>query len=140
MEPQSKKSWMRSLGAIFAGFIATALTHIGTDIVMHATGIFPPWGQPMSDGLFVWATVYRSIWSILGSYLTARLAPNNPMAHAMAGAVIGIALSAVGAAATWNKGAEFGPHWYPIALIILVLPCAWIGGKLQAMQRNKNGN
>jgi len=37
-------------------------------------------------------------------------------------------LAAVGAAVTWNKGPEFGPHWYPIALIVLALPCAWLGG------------
>ena len=34
------------------------------------------------------------------------------------------------AAATWNKGPEFGPHWYPLALVATALPCAWLGGRL----------
>lgn len=36
-----------------------------------------------------------------------------------------------GAAATWGKGQEFGPMWYPITLIALSIPCAWLGGKLR---------
>lgn len=121
---------LRSIGAILAGFIMVVITHTGTDAVMHATGVFPPWGQPMSDALFLLATVYRSVFGVAGSYLTARLAPNRPMQHALVGGVIGLILSIAGAVATWNKGSEFGPHWYPLALIVLVLPCAWIGGKL----------
>lgn len=121
---------LRSIGAILAGFIMVVITHTGTDAVMHATGVFPPWGQPMSDALFLLATVYRSVFGVAGSYLTARLAPNRPMQHALVGGVIGLILSIAGAVATWNKGPEFGPHWYPLALIVLVLPCAWIGGKL----------
>jgi hypothetical protein len=30
--------------------------------------------------------------------------------------------------ATWNK--NLGPHWYPIALVILAIPQCWLGGKL----------
>jgi hypothetical protein len=50
------------------------------------------------------------------------------------GGFVGLALSTFGAAATWNKGPAFGPHWYPLALIVLALPTAWIGGKLRVMQ------
>lgn len=65
---------------------------------------------------------------VAASYITARLAPDRPMQHALAGGFLGMVLAAVGAAVTWNKGPEFGPHWYPIALIVLALPCAWLGG------------
>jgi len=50
------------------------------------------------------------------------------------GQSIGLALSTLGAAATWNKGPAFGPHWYPLALVVLALPTAWLGGKLRVMQ------
>jgi hypothetical protein len=43
-------------------------------------------------------------------------------------------MSVVGAAVTWNKGPAFGPHWYPLALIVLAMPRAWAGGKLRVMQ------
>ena len=38
---------------------------------------------------------------------------------------------------TWNKGAEFGPHWYPLLLVVVSIPCAWLGGKLFVMRRAK---
>ncbi|HEY2960869.1 MAG TPA: hypothetical protein VGJ37_00510 [Pyrinomonadaceae bacterium] len=40
--------------------------------------------------------------------------------------------------ATWNKGPEFGPGWYPLTLVALSLPLAWIGGKLRLEQLNSN--
>lgn len=125
---------LRSIGAVFAGFLAVVITHTGTDAVMHATGVFPPLGQPMSDALFLLATAYRTVFTVAGSYITARLAPNRPMQHALVGGVIGLVLSIAGGVATWNKGAAFGPHWYPIALAVTALPCAWLGGKLREMQ------
>ena len=125
---------LQSVGAILAGFVAVVASHLGTDAIMHATRVFPPWGQPMSDALFLLATIYRTVFTVAGSYLTARLAPHHPLRHALAGGVIGLVLSTVGAAVTWKLGPEFGPHWYPLALIVTALPCAWAGGKLREMQ------
>jgi hypothetical protein len=118
----------RSVWAVFAGFLVVVVLSMGTDAVMHASGVFPPFGEPMSDGRFLLATVYRVVYAILGSYLTARLAPQRPMKHALVGGLIGLVLASAGAAATWNKGPEFGPHWYPLALVVTALPCAWFGG------------
>jgi hypothetical protein len=56
------------------------------------------------------------------------------MDHAMIGGFIGLALSLVGAVVTWNRGPEFGPHWYPIALVVLALPTAWLGGFFRVRQ------
>jgi hypothetical protein len=44
--------------------------------------------------------------------------------------VIGCLLAILGTVATWNSGPEFGPKWYPIALIVIAIPTTWIGGKL----------
>jgi hypothetical protein len=124
----------RSIGAVVAGFVAVVILSLGTDLMLHAAGIFPALGQPMSDALFLLATVYRTVYGIAGSYITARLAPDRPMQHALAGGVVGLALSVVGAVVTWNKGPAFGPHWYPLALIVTAMPCAWAGGRLRMMQ------
>ena len=125
----NKKHW-KSIGALLGGFLAVIILSIGTDVVLHATGVFPPLGQAMSGALFLLATAYRTIYGVAGSYITARLAPDRPMQHALVGGAIGLALSTVGAVATWNKGPAFGPHWYPLALILLAMPSAWAGGKL----------
>ena len=86
------------------------------------------------DAALLLATVYRTVYGVGGSYLIARLAPDRPMQHALVGGVVGLAVSIVGAAVTWNRGPAFGPHWYPLALIVLALPTAWVGGKLRLMQ------
>lgn len=121
---------LRSVWAILAGFLFVLITHLGTDAVMHATGIFPPMFQPMANKLWMLALGYRIAFSIVGSYLTARLAPSRPMAHALFGGAIGTMLSLAGLIATWNAGPELGPRWYPLALTLTALPVAWIGGKL----------
>ena len=125
---------LRSIGAVFAGFLAVVVLSIGTDMALHATGVFPPWSQRMSDALFLLATAYRTLYAVAGSYITARLAPHRPMKHALVGGVVGLVLSTVGAVATWDRGPDFGPHWYPLALIATAMPCAWAGGRLRAMQ------
>jgi hypothetical protein len=125
----------RSVWAIVAGFLAVVALSLGTDVVLHQLGIFPPLGQRMADQLFVWSTIYRTIYGIIGSYLTARLAPCRPMWHAMLGAIIGMILGTAGAVATWNK--DLGPHWYAVALVVEGIPCAWIGARIRQMQLSK---
>jgi hypothetical protein len=139
-EPQTSKHIGRSIGAILAGFVAVVIVTILTDIVLHATHVFPPWGQSMTgfDAPLLLATAYRTVYGIVGSYITARLAPNRPMVHAMIGGVIGLVISIVGAAVTWNRGPAFGPHWYPVALVVLALPTAWAGGKLYVIRSTVN--
>jgi hypothetical protein len=129
----------RSIGALFAGFVVVVILSIGTDVALHAAGVSPPLGQPMSDPLLLLATIYRSIYAVIGSYITARLAPDRPMQHALAGGVVGLVLSIIGAVMTWNKVATLGPHWYPLALVVTALPCAWVGGKIRMMQLGGRG-
>lgn len=74
------------------------------------------------------ALAYRLPIGVLGSYVTARLAPHSPMRHVWIGATIGLVLSAAGAAAAIKM--SMGPAWYPIALAISAFPTAWVGGTL----------
>jgi hypothetical protein len=135
-ETHPPRSTGRSISAVLTGIVTGIVLTIGTDIVLHATGVFPPWGQSMVgfDGPLLLATVYRTVYGVVGSYIIARLAPDRPMQHALVGGVVGLVVSIVGAAVTWNKGPAFGPHWYPLALIVLALSQAWVGGKLRVMQ------
>jgi surface polysaccharide O-acyltransferase-like enzyme len=124
----------RSLLALLAGMLVGIILSIGTDVVLHVIGLFPALGQPISSPPLLLATVYRSVYGVIGSYIAARLAPDQPMTHALALGIIGFLVSIVGAVVTWNKGPAFGPHWYPVALIVLAIPTAWLGGKLRMMQ------
>jgi hypothetical protein len=103
---------------------------VNTDAIMRASGAFPPVDQPMSNGLFLVATGYRTVYGVLGGFVTARLAPDRPVRLAVSLGIIGAALSPVGALVTWNKGARFGPHWYPLALVVISIPASWLGGRM----------
>jgi hypothetical protein len=80
----------RRVLAVLAGFLVIVVLSIGTDQILHATGVYPPWGQNMADSLFVLATAYRILYGILGCWVAARLAPDRPMGHAMALGWIGV--------------------------------------------------
>jgi len=130
----------RSIGAVVVGFLVIVVLSLATDALMHATGIYPPWFQYMSDSLFVLATAYRCVYSVLGCYLAARLAPGRPMLHALVLGLVGFVLSIAGAAATWNQGRELGPRWYPLTLVAISIPLAWVGGKIRLMQLRAKQN
>lgn len=127
---ETSRQFGRSIAALLVGFIAGAVLSLGTDFLLNKIGLFPALGQPMSSDLLFIATIYRTIYSVLSCYIIARLAPNRPMGHALVGGAIGLVLSAVGVVVTWNR--NLGPHWYPLALVVLAMPAAWIGGKLRA--------
>jgi hypothetical protein len=133
-ETQRPRRIGRSIGALAAGALTGIILSIGTDALLRAASIFPASGQPMADALFVLATAYRTVYGVAGSYVTARLAPARPMGHALVLGAIGLAVSIVGAAVTWNKLPSLGPYWYPLALIVLAMPPAWVGGKLRMKQ------
>jgi hypothetical protein len=123
----------KSIGAVLAGFIVVAAVSLGTDEVFHILKVYPPWGEPMRDpGANALALAYRIIYSVLGGYITAKLAPRNPVKHAVILGSIGLAISILGVIVTLPM--HLGPAWYPIGLAITALPCSWLGGVLYRRQ------
>lgn len=134
--PQPRRLW-RSARALFAGFLAIVVFSLATDQVFHMLGVYPPWGQPMrdlDDNLL--ALAYRCVYGVVGSYIAAWLAPDNPMGHALILGFVGLVLSTAGAIATIPM--DLGPAWYPISLVITALPCAWLGGVLYGSSKVKS--
>lgn len=122
-------SLWRSTGAVLLGVLVIFVLSLGTDQVLHMLRVYPPWGQPMYDpGLNLLALAYRCVYAVLGSYITATFAPRNPMRHALVLGAIGVVLSLAGAIAAIPM--NLGPMWYPILLVVISMPCAWLGGIL----------
>ena len=119
---------LRSVWAVAAGVLFIIVVTTLVDIVLHAVHVFPPMKVPLNDALALLATSYRVLISVAGAWLTARLAPSEPMRHAMILGVVGTVLGLVGVIATWNLG--MGPRWYAIALAVLAIPQCWAGGRL----------
>ena len=126
----------KSIWAVVAGVLVIIVVTTLVDIVLHATRVFPPMDQPINVALALLATSYRIVISVGGAWVTARLAPEKPMKHAMILGVVGVVLGLVGVVATWKLG--LGPRWYPISLAVLAIPQCWVGGKLYEMQSRRH--
>ena len=126
----------RSIASIFLGFLAVVVLSLGTDQVLHVLNVYPPWGQPMHEpGLNILALAYRCIYTVIGGYITAQLAPHAVMRHVLILASIGFVLGTLGVVGTWNM--NLGPRWYPIAIAVTGAPLTWLGGMLYCNRRAK---
>src|ERR1700675_4777340 len=125
----------KSVWAVVAGVLFIVVVSTLVDIVLHGLRVFPPMNQPINDSLALLATSYRIVISIAGAWLTARLAPEKPMKHALILCIVGTFLGLAGVVATWNTG--LGPRWYPILLAVLAIPQCWVGGRLYEMRAGK---
>ena len=129
-----KRETLKSIGAVIAGLAVVLILSMLTELVVQKTGVMimnpfiqnPVW-------LIVVIVLYRTVFNALGCYLAARIAPRNPMKHAIILGVIGVVLTVVGLVAMW----DIPPRWYPISLIVLTLPAAWLGGKMATINAQK---
>jgi len=122
----------RSIAAVAVGFIAVAGLSLITDEVFHLLHVYPPWGVTMTDPrLFALALSYRIVYTVLGGWITARLAPRAPMRHVTVLAIIGVIAGVAGVAVALGRS-DLGPLWYPLAIFLTAYPCTWWGGRLSA--------
>jgi hypothetical protein len=118
----------RSTAAVLVGFISVAALSLATDQVLHVLNVYPPWGEPMyQPGLNLLALSYRILYTMVGGYITASLAPHSPMRHVLVVAILGSIVGSAGAIAAISM-ADLGPNWYPIAVALTGFPCVWLGG------------
>src|SRR5678815_5211441 len=86
----AKGTKLRSVGAVFLGFLTVVVLSVATDVVLHVTNVYPPPDQPMVDApRLLLALAYRCAYTIAGGWVTARVAPAAPMRHVTALVVIG---------------------------------------------------
>lgn len=127
----------KSVLAVVAGVLFIIITHTATDAVLEQVGVLPKGNLFVGTGLILVVLGYRAVFSLIGCYLTARLAPHNPVKHALILGSIGLVFGSVGAIV----GADLGPGWYAWTLAAISLPIAWLGGTLHvAHSQNAQSN
>lgn len=127
----------RSIAAVFLGFLTVVVLSLGTDQLLHVINVYPPWGQPMWEpGLNLLALAYRCVFTVLGGWVAARVAPRAPMKHVWILGIIGLVLGTLGVVGTWNL--NLGPRWYSVAIAITGLPLTLLGGVLHRPQAVTN--
>jgi hypothetical protein len=129
---------VRSLLAVFGGWLAIQFLILGTDAVLMR--LFPGQygsGLPAPDWIMGLRLAYAVIFTMLGGWVAARLAPERPWRHAvyliLLGETMGFVMAGVSLGAV--------PLWYFGALLLLfppaVLAGAWI--RLRAGPRSTGG-
>jgi xanthine/uracil permease len=123
---------LRSIGSVVAGFVFIA---IGVNVANIPLRRMMPEAFDANGGthdttalLISFVTV--AVFAVAGSYLTARLAPNRPMRHALILAAAGLVFNVVSAAMMWG----YWPAWYTLISLALVMPYGWLGGRLRERQ------
>lgn len=115
---------LKSIGAVIVGFVVVVGLSIITDVLVGYTGDL---SEAMSTGMLVFALAYRMIYTVLGGYVVAWLAPHNKMTRVWVFAAIGQLAGIAGVVVGWNLSA----HWYPIMIAATAIPTVVLGGYLR---------
>jgi len=132
---------LRSIAAIVLGLGFMAATTAVWMIVANATllpggpDIAKPSAVRMAAFLYV-NLVVCGMGAVLGGWLTARIAPSSPYAHAAALAAI-VAVMAI--PSVTGPPASAHPSWYPAALGLIAVFGVLLGGKLRAAAASADG-
>jgi hypothetical protein len=124
--------WLRSVLAIVAGFMFIGLLAFATDGVAHAIrpDIFGPNSSTSNVPYLVIAVIYVGVYATAGCWLAATLAGRRPMFHALVLGVLGLVFNLAAVPGMWS----LFPHWYTVVSLILVMPFAWLGGRIRERQ------
>ncbi len=129
---------LRSIGAVAAGLAVIVLLCVLTDALLVAIHILP---SPHAHRPYALVTLgvvvfYCTVYTLVGGYVTARLAPTRPVAHAVVLGILGMALSNIGTMNDW----QIGNGWNTITLLAEGLPLCWLGGLIwtQIFRPNRN--
>jgi hypothetical protein len=123
---------LRSVIAVVVGFIFIGLFSFGADFALRSLmpGYFSPDGRVDNTSVLLLMMAYVMVFAVAGCYLTARLAPNKPMKHALILGLLGLIFNVLGTLKMWDTA----PAWFHILSLILVMPYAWLGGRLREAQ------
>lgn len=125
---------IKSIGAVLAGFIVVLILSVVTDIILEKANLMKQPFDQNSSGFIVLVIIYRCLYGITGSYITAKLAPRHPMRLAVIGGIIGFVISTIGVIVMWDTP----PRWYGISLVVTALPCAWLGAWIYINNKKSN--
>ena len=119
----------RSIAAVLAGLCSIFVVLLAVDAMVPI--LFPDaFSGPEGGGaasVLLLTTTYIAASTVLGGYITARVAPNRPTGHALILGVLVLGLAAAGTALAWASA----PVWHHALTLAFVLPFVWLGGYLR---------
>ncbi len=120
---------VRSILAVLAGWASVGVLVVLTDGVLnrlfpndYVSGKLPP------DHLLAVSLATAILYSVIGGWVTARIAAIKPWRHVLGLIIWGELMGIASAAATWGKIQS----WYQIGLLLLWAPAVILGGWIRA--------
>lgn len=129
---------VKSIGAVLAGFVVTAVASSATDMALESTGYLPTGHIYAAVPVVLSVIAYRTVFDVLGAYVAATLAPSQPMRHALILGALGTLGGLAAAVATWNM--NIGPHYYALSVAAVGLPAAYLGGLLRTRHTRRRSD
>ncbi|MDE3056969.1 MAG: hypothetical protein KGJ59_03320 [Bacteroidota bacterium] len=124
----------RLLLAILAAFLISFILSTAIDVVLHSTGVYPPFGQPFFDtDLYLLALGYRFVITIFAAYVAAVIAKEQAKKALWITGMIGTIFWIAGTIVTQG----LGPLWYGITGAATTIPLVLFGGTLYELRRKK---
>ena len=116
---------VRSVIAVIAGYLVFAVSAL---LLFRLSGRDPH--APAEIGFVIVTIVYGMLFATLAGFLAALLGKRFEMEHALAVASLIAALGAASLLASVKSGAI----WSQLAAILIIAPCAMLGGYLRQRQ------
>jgi nitrate/nitrite transporter NarK len=113
---------LRSAGAVIAGYFVFAASAV---LLFQLSGQDPHADLAFSFKLA--STIWGAVFALVGGWLAAHVSVRRPATHAAAVAAV-IAAGALLSLALDRSGAR----WSQLAALLVMAPCAWLGGVLAA--------
>lgn len=120
----------RSIVAVVTGFLLIGALSFGATALLKVAMPGALAARTESVPVLLLVMAYVAVFAVAGCYLTALMAPRNPMKHALVLGALGLIFNIIGTIDRW----ETMPAWFHITSLLLVMPYAWLGGRLREMQ------
>jgi hypothetical protein len=112
---------LRSIGSVAAGYLVFAGS---AALLFQLSGQEPH--APASAAFKIASAVWGSVFALVAGFVTGHIAGRRPATHA---AIVAL-LIAVGALVSLVLSPGEGARWSQLSALLLMAPCAWLGGAL----------
>lgn len=119
---------VKSALSVLLGWAVVGVLVVATDFVLmkvfpndYVAGRMPP------DSLAAVSLATSTLWSVIGGWVSARLAPRKAWHHVLGLVLWGEVMGLASAVMTWGKIQS----WYQIGLLLLWVPAVCLGGWLR---------
>jgi hypothetical protein len=112
---------LRSIGAVAAGYLVFGGS---AALLFQLSGQQPH--APSTAAFKIGSIIWGCLFALIAGFLTAHVAGRKPSTHA---AVVALLIAAGAVISLLLRSAD-GARWSQLAALVLMAPCAWLGGAL----------